>query len=348
MKTTNCPIPFSDSDCVLLAHGGGGRMTHQLISNIFYPAFRNSLLEQDHDGCVFPMEEGRLASSTDSFVVDPIFFPGGDIGDLAINGTVNDLACCGARPLYLTAGFILEEGLPLADLQRIVQSMKRAAERAGVQIVAGDTKVVERGKCDKLFINTSGIGIVPPGIRIAPDQATPGDVVICSGPIGLHGITILSARESLGFETDLKSDTASLNIMISELLHTIGEVHVLRDPTRGGVSGTLNEIAQDAGVDILLDEDALPIPEAVRAASEMLGLDPLYIANEGLVLVILPESLAEQALPLMRRFEEGRQATVIGRITKQSGEQARVKMKTLYGNYRIIDMLSGEQLPRIC
>ena len=323
-------------------------MTHQLISQVFYPAFRNPLLEQDHDGCEFPMEEGRLAYSTDSFVVDPIFFPGGDIGDLAINGTVNDLACCGARPLYLTAGFILEEGLPLADLQRIVQSMKRAAERAGVQIVAGDTKVVERGKCDKLFINTSGIGIVPPGIRIAPDQATPGDVVICSGPIGLHGITILSARESLGFETDLKSDTASLNIMISELLHTIGEVHVLRDPTRGGVSGTLNEIAQDAGVDILLDEDALPIPEAVRAASEMLGLDSLYIANEGLVLVILPESLAEQALPLMRRFEEGRQATVIGRITKQSGEQARVKMKTLYGNYRIIDMLSGEQLPRIC
>ena len=321
-------------------------MTHQLISQVFYPAFRNPLLEQDHDGCVFLREEGRLAYSTDSFVVDPIFFPGGDIGDLAINGTVNDLACCGARPL--TAGFILEEGLPLADLQRIIQSMKRAAERAGVQIVAGDTKVVERGKCDKLFINTSGIGIVPPGIRIAPDQATPGDVVICSGPIGLHGITILSARESLGFETDLKSDTASLNIMISELLHTIGEVHVLRDPTRGGVSGTLNEIAQDAGVDILLDEDALPIPEAVRAASEMLGLDPLYIANEGLVLVILPESLAEQALPLMRRFEEGRQATVIGRITKQSGEQARVKMKTLYGNYRIIDMLSGEQLPRIC
>lgn len=323
-------------------------MTHQLISQVFYPAFRNPLLEQDHDGCVFPIEKGRLAYSTDSFVVDPIFFPGGDIGDLAINGTVNDLVCCGARPLYLTAGFILEEGLPLADLQRIVQSMKRAAERAGVQIVAGDTKVVERGKCDKLFINTSGIGIVPPGIRIAPDQATPGDVVICSGPIGLHGITILSARESLGFETDLKSDTASLNILISELLHTIGEVHVLRDPTRGGVSGTLNEIAQDAGVDILLDEDALPIPEAVRAASEMLGLDPLYIANEGLVLVILPESLAEQALPLMRRFEEGRQATVIGRITKQSGEQARVKMKTLYGNYRIIDMLSGEQLPRIC
>ena len=220
MKTTNCPIPFSDSDCVLLAHGGGGRMTHQLISNIFYPAFRNSLLEQDHDGCVFQVEAGRMACSTDSFVVDPIFFPGGDIGDLAVNGTVNDLACCGARPLYLTAGFILEEGLPFVDLQRIVLSMKAAAERAGVQIVAGDTKVVERGKCDKLFINTSGIGIVPEGVHIAPDKAHPGDVVICSGLIGVHGITILSARESLGFETDLKSDTASLNNMIGCLLYT--------------------------------------------------------------------------------------------------------------------------------
>lgn len=344
----NCPIPFTDSDRVLLAHGGGGRMTHQLIRDIFYPAFRNPLLEQDHDGCVFPVKGGRLAYSTDSFVVDPIFFPGGDIGDLAINGTVNDLACCGAKPLYLTAGFILEEGLPLADLQRIVRSMRRAADKAGVRIVAGDTKVVERGKCDKLFINTSGIGVVPSGVRIAPDQAAPGDVVICSGPIGSHGITILSARESLGFETNLKSDTASLNFMVSALLHNIGEVHVLRDPTRGGVSGTLNEIAHDADVEIILDESTLPIPDAVRAASEMLGLDPLYVANEGLVLVILPENRAEEALSLMRHFEEGRQATIIGHVAGKSGEQARVKMKTLYGNYRVIDMLSGEQLPRIC
>lgn len=278
----------------------------------------------------------------------PDLFPGGDIGDLAINGTVNDLACCGARPLYLSRRVYTGRGLASSrsSAYRTIHETCGGACRRTDR--SRDTKVVDGANADKLFINTSGIGIVPPGIRIAPDQATPGDVVICSGPIGLHGITILSARESLGFETDLKSDTASLNIMISELLHTIGEVHVLRDPTRGGVSGTLSEIAQDAGVDILLDEDALPIPEAVRAASEMLGLDPLYIANEGLVLVILPESLAEQALPLMRRFDEGRQATVIGRITKQSGEQARVKMKTLYGNYRIIDMLSGEQLPRIC
>ncbi|SEF93298.1 hydrogenase expression/formation protein HypE [Parabacteroides chinchillae] len=342
----NCPIPFTDSDCVLLAHGGGGRMTHQLISRIFYPAFRNPLLEQDHDGCVFPVSAGRMAYSTDSFVVDPIFFPGGNIGDLAVNGTVNDLACCGAKPLYLTAGFILEEGLKLNDLERIVQSMKKAADRAGIQIVAGDTKVVERGKCDKLFINTSGIGIVPAGIHIAPSQVQEGDVVICSGAIGVHGITILSARESLGFETNLKSDTVSLNNMLSELLTSIEEVHVLRDPTRGGVSGTLNEIAQAANAEIILDETSLPIPEEVRAASDILGLDPLYIANEGLVLIILPEKDAQTALSVMHRFDEGRKATVIGRISSKG--KALVRMKTIYGNYRIVDMLSGEQLPRIC
>lgn len=341
-----CPLPLTDSDCVLMAHGGGGRMTHELISTVFYPAFRNELLEQDHDGCVFPVEKGRMACSTDSFVVDPIFFPGGDIGDLAVNGTVNDLACCGAQPLYLTAGFILEEGLPLKDLGRIVQSMRRAADKAGVQIVAGDTKVVERGKCDKIFINTSGIGLVPDGIRIAPDRVAEGDVVICSGPIGVHGITILSARESLGFETNLKSDTVSLNNMLAQLLKNIEEVHVLRDPTRGGVSGTLNEIAKAAHAEIVLDEAALPIPDAVRGATEILGLDPLYVANEGLVLVILPEEYAEEALDVMHRFPEGKEATVIGRVAGK--EQAMVKMKTLYGNYRIVDMLSGEQLPRIC
>ena len=342
----SCPVPFTDTDCVLMAHGGGGRMTHQLISTVFYPAFRNPLLEQDHDGCVFPVQEGRMACSTDSFVVDPIFFPGGDIGDLAVNGTVNDLACCGARPLYLTAGFILEEGLPLADLQRIVRSMRKAADKAGVQIVAGDTKVVERGKCDKLFINTSGIGVVPEGIRIAPDRVQPGDAVICSGSIGVHGITILSARESLGFETNLKSDTVSLNNMLTELLKNIEEVHVLRDPTRGGVSGTLNEIANTAQVEIVLDEASLPIPDAVKGASEILGLDPLYIANEGLVLIILPENRAQEALAVMKNFPEGKDATIIGRITGK--DHAIVKMKTLYGNYRIVDMLSGEQLPRIC
>ena len=343
-----CPLPFTNSDCVLLAHGGGGRMTHQLISQIFYPAFSNELLDQDHDGCVFPIERGRMAYSTDSFVVDPLFFPGGDIGDLAVNGTVNDLACCGAIPLYLTAGFILEEGLPLSDLARIVQSMKQAADRAGVRIVAGDTKVVGRGKCDKLFINTSGVGIVLENIRIAPKLAQPGDAIICSGPIGVHGITILSSRESLGFETNLKSDTASLNHMLAQLLISIENVHVLRDPTRGGVSGTLNEIAEAAKVSIQLDEVALPIPEAVQAASEILGLDPLYIANEGLVLVILPEEQAEKALSILQLFPEGKEAAIIGKVISMDSQGALVKMKTRYGNYRIVDMLSGEQLPRIC
>lgn len=348
MIETNCPLPLDDTDRVLLAHGGGGRMTHQLISRLFYPAFRNPLLEQDHDGCVLPVEKGRLAYSTDSFVVDPIFFPGGDIGDLAINGTVNDLACCGARPLYLTAGFILEEGLPLADLQRIATSMQQAARKAGVQIVAGDTKVVEKGKCDKLFINTSGIGLVAEGIQIAPQRVRPGDAVICSGPIGAHGITILSARESLGFETSLQSDTASLNHLILNLLKEIEEVHVLRDPTRGGVSGTLNEIAQAAAVEITLDEASLPIPEAVQAASDLLGLDPLYVANEGLVLILLPENRAAEAVALLRRYPEGKEANIIGRVGPVTGSRPLVKMKTRYGGTRIVDMLSGEQLPRIC
>lgn len=343
----NCSIPFTDSDCVLLAHGGGGRMTHRLIADLFYPAFGNPLLAQDHDGCVFSVPPGfRLAYSTDSFVVHPVFFPGGDIGDLAVNGTVNDLACCGATPLYLTAGFILEEGLPLKELERIVRSMQAAAAKAGVQIVAGDTKVVERGKCDKLFINTSGIGIVPEGIRIAPGLAAPGDVVLCSGPIGCHGITILSAREGLGFETALQSDTVSLNRMIACLLETVPDVHVLRDPTRGGVSGTLNEIAHAAGVEILLEEEALPVPEAVQGACELLGLDPLYVANEGLVLAILPEKHAAEALSVLRSFEEGKAAVAIGKVTAQTG--GLVRMKTRYGNYRIVDVLSGEQLPRIC
>ncbi len=342
----DCPIPFSDSDRILLGHGSGGRLTHRLIREIFYEAFANPLLGQDHDGCVFSVEKGRLAYSTDSFVVDPIFFPGGNIGDLAVNGTVNDLACCGAQPLYLTAGFILEEGLLLSDLQQIVNSMKTSANKAGVHIIAGDTKVVERGKCDKIFINTSGIGIVREGINISPRKATPEDIVICSGPIGVHGITILSARKGLEFETILQSDSAPLNKMIYELVSNIEEVHVLRDPTRGGVSGTLNEIAQAADVQIELDESILPVPEAVRAASEMLGLDPLYIANEGVVLVVLPEKFAKEALSIMHKYPEGEQAVIIGKITASG--QASVKMRTLYGGYRMINTLNGDQLPRIC
>ncbi|MDR1200291.1 MAG: hydrogenase expression/formation protein HypE [Tannerellaceae bacterium] len=340
-----CTVPFTDSDRILLGHGSGGRLTHELIQKVFYPAFANPFIEQNHDGCTFSVASGNMACSTDSFVVDPIFFPGGTIGDLAVNGTLNDLACCGATPLYLTAGFILEEGLLLSDLHRIVLSMKEAAAHADVKIIAGDTKVVERGKCDKLFINTTGIGMVPAGIRIAPELAQPGDVVICSAPIGLHGITILSARESIGFKTMLKSDTASLNNMLGHLLTNIKEVHVLRDPTRGGVATTLNEIAGSASVEIVLYEATLPIPEGVKAASEMLGLDPLYIANEGVVLVILPEKEADEALRIMHRFPEGKEAVVIGRIVDG---KPMVRVKTLFGGSRIVDMLTGEQLPRIC
>lgn len=342
----NCPLPIDNSEHVLLGHGSGGRLTHKLISSVFYPAFRNPLLEQDHDGSIFLVEAGRLALSTDSFVVDPIFFPGGNIGDLAVNGTVNDIACCGARPLYLTAGFILEEGLPLKDLELIVNSMKDAAEKAGVYIIAGDTKVVERGKCDKVFINTTGVGIVSPEIHISPQNAAPGDVIICSAPIGVHGITILSTRESLGFETNIKSDTVALNKMIEALYTAIKDIHVFRDPTRGGLSSTLNEIAEAANVEIELDEELLPMPDAVRAASEILGLDPLYIANEGVVLVILPEEHASKVLDIMHSFPEGKDAVVIGRVTT-SGKNT-VKMKNLYGGYRMITMLNGDQLPRIC
>ncbi|MDR3093409.1 MAG: hydrogenase expression/formation protein HypE [Bacteroidales bacterium] len=341
----SCALPFTDADCVLLEHGSGGRLSHRLISELFYPAFKNPLLQQEHDGCVFPVEAGRMAYTTDSFVVQPIFFPGGNIGDLAINGTVNDLACCGAVPMYLTAGFILEEGLPLADLQRIVETMSRSAAKANVHIVAGDTKVVERGKCDRIFINTGGIGTVPPNIDISPLRAAVGDAIICSGNIGVHGIAILSARESLGFETVLQSDTAPLNKMLSALLAQ-HEVHVLRDPTRGGVGTTLNEIARSAKVEMVLDEAALPIPETVRAASELLGIDPLFIASEGTVLVILPEKAAAEALSVLRQFPEGKNAAIIGRVTASG--KASVQLKTGYGSHRIITMLNGDQLPRIC
>ena len=342
----DCPLPVVDTECILLGHGSGGRLTHKLITDVFYPAFRNPILEQEHDGGVFAVDKRRLAITTDSFVVDPIFFPGGNIGDLAINGTVNDLACCGAKPLYLTVGFILEEGLAVADLKAIVESMKKAAEKAGISIVTGDTKVVERGKCDKLFINTSGVGVVEDGIDISPKRAGKGDVIICSAPIGVHGITILSTRESLGFETALQSDTASLNGMLNELCTQIKDIHVLRDPTRGGLSSTLNEIAQASNTEIEIDETLLPIPDVVRSASEILGLDPLYIANEGVALVILPAEAADDALKIMHRFPEGEKAVVIGEITGVEG--ASVKMKTLYGGRRVITMLNGDQLPRIC
>jgi hydrogenase expression/formation protein HypE len=347
MKNINihCPAPFGATDRILPAHGGGGRLTHRLISEIFYPAFGNPLLAQEHDGCVFEVDRGRMACSTDSFVVSPLFFPGGDIGHLAVNGTVNDLACCGARPLYLTAAFILEEGLLIADLRRVTASMQEAARHAGVHVITGDTKVVERGKGDGIYINTTGIGLVPEGICIAPHRARAGDAVLCSGAIGVHGVAILSAREGLGFDTSLQSDTAALHHLSIPLLGELPEVHVLRDPTRGGVAAALNEIALAASVHIVLDETSLPIPGPVRAATELLGLDPLGIAGEGLMLVILPREYASPALRLMQSLPEGREAVQIGYV-----EEGRplVRMLTPFGGSRIVDMPSGDQLPRIC
>ncbi|MEG1585881.1 MAG: hydrogenase expression/formation protein HypE [Bacteroidales bacterium] len=346
MIEMNCPLPHTDTNTIQLSHGGGGKMTHQLISSVFYPAFSNPLLNDQHDGAVFECDGARLAYTTDSFVVDPLFFHGGNIGDLAVNGTVNDLTCCGAKPLFLTAAFIIEEGFDMGKLRQIVESMRLAAQKAGVSIVTGDTKVVDKGKCDKIFINTSGIGLVPAGLRIHPDQIQPGDAVILSGPIGEHGVCILSSRESLGFETTVASDTASLNEMIGALLEEV-PVHVLRDPTRGGVSSTLNEIAEASGTRIILEEEDLPVSGDVLSACDLLGIDPLYVANEGVMIIIVRESDVMKTLDILHRFPEGKNAVRVGTVSERiaGGE---VLLHTYLGGNRIVEMLSGEQLPRIC
>ena len=342
-----CPIPRSEYPQVTLAHGGGGRLTHALIERLFLAAFRNPALEPLHDGAVLEVPAGRLALSTDSYVVSPLFFPGGDIGSLAVHGTVNDLAMCGARPLALTAGFVLEEGLPMDDLWRIVRSMAQAAKDAGVSVVSGDTKVVDRGKGDGVFINTSGIGLVPEGVHIAPVRAQPGDRLLLNGRIADHGIAILSVREGLSFETTIESDSAALNGLVGALLGALGErVHVLRDPTRGGVASATNEIAASAQVGLRLEERAIPLAEQVRGACEILGLDPLYVANEGKCLAIVAPEAAEPALALMRAHPLGREAAIIGEVV--ADHPGRVMMSSRVGGLRIVDMLSGEQLPRIC
>lgn len=342
----SCPIPFLEHNQILLAHGGGGRLTHQLIRSIFAPAFNNEFLSRLHDGALFSINGARLAFSTDSYVINPLFFPGGTIGDLAVNGTVNDLAMCGARPLYLSAAFILEEGLAMDDLHRIVQSMRTAAQRSGVLLVTGDTKVVDRGKGDKVFITTSGVGIVDQGIDIRPDRAAPEDVVIVSGPIALHGIAVLSLREGLEFQTEIRSDTAPLNGLVDSMLKTCKDIHVLRDPTRGGVASALNEIAESAAVGIDLDESSLPVPEEVRGACEILGLDPLYVANEGNLLAVVPKENAEAVLAAMKGHPDGADSVVIGRVT--ADHPGMVILRSTIGGVRVVDMLSGEQLPRIC
>jgi len=341
-----CPIPISDYSSVLLAHGGGGKLTHQLIQRMFVPQFSNEMLTTMHDGAVFSAGGAMLAFSTDSYVIKPVFFPGGDIGELAVNGTVNDLAMCGARPLYLSSALIIEEGLPMDDLWKIVVSMQAAAQKAGVSLVTGDTKVVDRGKGDGIFITTSGIGIVEQGVTIDPRRARPGDKIIVNGPVAVHGIAIMSVREGLAFDTEIRSDTAALNGLVDVILRAGSDVHVLRDPTRGGVASVANEIAQSSGQGILLDEAAVPVGEEVRGACEILGLDPLYVANEGKLLAFVDPSSAERVLAGMRAHPLGRESVVIGEVVAE--HPGVVVMKSRIGGTRVVDMLSGEQLPRIC
>jgi hydrogenase expression/formation protein HypE len=342
-----CPLPFADYKNVLLAHGGGGKLTQQLIQKMFLPQFDNELLSPLHDGAVFGISDARVAFSTDSYVVNPIFFPGGSIGDLAVNGTVNDLAMCGASPRYLSAAFIIEEGLPMDDLWKIVLAMKDASRKAGVLLVTGDTKVVDRGKGDQIFITTSGIGIVGPGVNVNPRNASPGDFILLNGSIGLHGIAVMSVREGLEFGTKIESDTVALHGLTQSLLERAGsDIHVLRDPTRGGVASAVNEIAESAQAGITLDEEALPLTEEVRGACEMLGLDPLYVANEGKVLAFVAPASTEKALATMRAHPLGKDAALIGRVTAE--HPGVVVMKSTIGGSRVVQMLSGEQLPRIC
>ena len=330
-----------------MAHGSGGRAMAQLIDELFARHLGNEYLGQGDDGAVLPLPgEGRLVMATDAHVVSPLFFPGGDIGCLSVHGTVNDVAVMGAKPLYLAASFILEEGFPLGDLARIVQSMAAAASAAGVPVVTGDTKVVERGKGDGVFITTTGVGVVPPGRELSGRRARPGDVILVSGTLGDHGMAIMAERESLGFESPIVSDTAALHGLIEVLLATGADIRVLRDPTRGGLATTLNEIARQSGVGMMLQEKALPVQPAVNAACELLGLDPLYVANEGKLVVICGENDAEILLTVMRGHPLGRAAARIGSV--HADEHHFVQMTTAFGGRRIVDWLSGEQLPRIC
>ncbi len=344
--TLSCPMPLLQYKNVLLAHGGGGKLSQQLVQEVFLSQFKNKLLEPLHDGATFSIGNTRLAFSTDSYVVNPIFFPGGNIGELAVNGTVNDLAMCGATPLYLSVGCIIEEGFSMEELWQIVCSMQQAATKANVSLVTGDTKVVDRGKGDKIFINTSGIGVIEDGVNINPKRATIGDQIILSGAIGMHGIAIMSVREGLEFFSPVLSDTAPLNGLVAEMLNACNDIHVLRDPTRGGVASVLNEIAGSANVGIVINEKDIPIPDAVQGACEILGLDPLYIANEGKLLAFVPPSYSENVLETMKQHPLGKESVIIGEVV--ADHPGLVVMKSRIGGTRIVDMLTGEQLPRIC
>lgn len=342
----SCPVPLSGSKQILLGHGAGGRLSHDLIQQLFLPRFGNPYLNRLDDQAVLQVGGERLAFTTDSFVVQPLFFPGGDIGMLAVNGTANDLAMAGAQPVFLSAGFILEEGLPFDDLTQILDSMKMACETIGAQVVTGDTKVVNKGAADGCFINTAGIGIARHQLHLSADQARPGDFVILSGTIGDHGMAVMSRREGLGFETEIRSDTAPLHDLVAAMLGTEAEFRCFRDPTRGGLASTLNELARASGVGMVIEEEKIPIRPPVRAACELLGIDPLYVANEGKLVAIVQASDAEAVVERMHRHLLGAEAAIIGRVTEEHSKI--VVMRTRAGGSRVVDLHAGELLPRIC
>lgn len=344
-----CPIPLQNYPTIVMGHGAGGKMMNDLIRHLFASEFQNDLLGQLGDSTVLEqlaLGGERLAFTTDSFVVSPLFFPGGDIGELAVNGTVNDLAMSGAQPLYLSAGFILEEGLPMEMLGRVVTSMARACKKANVKIAAGDTKVVNKGHGDGIYINTTGIGLVPTGVDIKATNAKPGDVIIVSGTMGDHGIAIMSVREGLQFDSAIESDTAPLHGLVNAMLAASSDIHCLRDATRGGLSAVLNELSEASNVGVEFEEAKVPVRAEVSAACEMLGLDPFYIANEGKLIAILPEKYAEQVLAAMREHENGKNAALIGRVVDE--HKGMVVAKTAIGGSRVVDLPAGELLPRIC
>jgi hydrogenase expression/formation protein HypE len=344
---STCPVPQSQYDRILLGHGSGGTLSNELIRRIFLRGFDNKTLDALEDQATIPLPGGaRLAFTTDSFVVRPLFFPGGDIGKLAVHGTVNDLAVGGARPMFLSAAFILEEGLPLADLKRIVASMKSACDEAGVTLVTGDTKVVDRGKGDQIFITTSGVGMVPQGRSLSIRNAQVGDKIIVSGTIGDHGIAIMSVREGIEFETVLESDSAPLGGLVETMLEACPDIRAMRDPTRGGLSSSLNELADASRVGVWLDESVIPVKREVKAACEMLGLDPLYVANEGKLMAVVPAAAAERILHAMQKHALGRNAAIVGEIVDDHAGM--VVMRSIVGGERVVTMLAGEQLPRIC
>jgi len=342
----SCPAPHSAKDTILLGHGSGGCLSADLIRNVFLPAFHNPVLNRLDDQAIVSVNGSRLAFTTDSFVVKPLFFPGGDIGSLAVHGTVNDLAMGGAKPLFLSAAFILEEGLSMEVLERVVRSMHEAAQAAGTQIVTGDTKVVEKGSGDQVFINTTGIGIVPDELNLSANRAQPGDKVLLSGTIGDHGIAILARREGLEFESQIQSDSAALHGLVSDMLAVTPRIRCMRDPTRGGLSSALNEIATQSSVSIKLTESKIPVREEVRGACELLGLDPLYVANEGKLIAVVAPEVADSILSVMRQHPLGKNANIIGTVF--DNRPGMVTMRTALGTTRIVDMLPADQLPRIC